>query len=201
MLEAAYSSRSTTRTFLASVQHPQNLTFQGGGGACKPAELGRALGRWEYGFARPPKLFSHLLPNPQRIISTRQASSQLAGYQHLRSRTLSGTHACHSPIDNPACVPVCTVANSMAGVHKRFWEGAPKVELPGLAPPAAYVSPRSLRLSVGLPPSEVRPPVEGVSLSSSEFLFRLCSLPTPRHFETKAIPQQQCSARAAPAMW
>ena len=48
-------------------------------------------------------------------------------------------------------------------------EGAPRVELPGLAPPAACVSPRSLRLSLGLPPSEVRPPVEGVSPSSSEF--------------------------------
>ena len=51
-------------------------------------------------------------------------------------------------------------------------------------------SPRSLRLSLGLPPSEVRPPVEGVSPSCSDFVFFLALLPTPRQFAKKQSPNK-----------
>ena len=171
---------------------PKISHFKGEGGV----QAGRARTRHGAVGVRactPPKTFIPTAKETHDVVH--QGTSQLAGYQHP---------------DDRVTVPELSPVRIRTGVHRgqlNGWgaqaerDGIPRVELPGLAPPAACVSPRSLRLSVGLPPSEVRPPVEGVSPSSSEFLFCLCSLPTPRHFETKAIPQQQCSARAAPAMW
>ena len=151
----------------------------------------------------PPKTFS--IPTAKETHDVvHQGTSQLAGYQHPDDRVtvpeLSPVRMLVTPLltipHAYRCAPWPTQWLGCTGGGGRSTQS----RTAGPGAPGSMCSPRSLRLSVGLPPSEVRPPVEGVSPSSSEFLFRLCSLPTPRHFETKAIPQQQCSARAAPAM-